>query len=120
MHGFANPKRFMDISRWAMPLAAVLAFISFAFGLYLSFFVSPADYQMGDTVRIMFVHVPASWLALVIYTVMAVASVAVIIWRHPVAEIAAKTAAPIGAVFTAISLVTGSLWGKPMWGTWWV
>lgn len=120
MHGFANPKKFMDLSKWLMPLAGVLAIICFAIGLYLSLFVAPADYQMGETVRIMFVHVPAAWMALFVYTIMALSSAAVIIWRHPVAEIAAKTAAPIGAAFTAISLVTGSLWGKPMWGTWWV
>jgi len=120
MHGFANPKRFMDLSKWLMPIAAVLAILCFAIGLYLSLFVAPGDYQMGETVRIMYVHVPAAWMALFIYTVMALSSAAVIIWRHPVAEIAAKTAAPIGAAFTAISLVTGSLWGKPMWGTWWV
>jgi len=120
MHGFANPKRFMDLSKWLMPLATFLAIISGAIGLYLSFFATPADYQMGDTVRIMYVHVPAAWTALFIYTLMALSSAAVVIWRHPVAEIAAKTAAPIGAAITAICLVTGSLWGKPMWGTWWV
>ncbi len=89
-------------------------------GLYLALFVAPADYQQGDSVRIMFVHAPAAWMALFVYTGMAISSAMALIWRHPLADIAARASAPIGACFTLIALVTGSLWGKPMWGTWWV
>ncbi len=89
-------------------------------GLYLAFFVAPPDYQQGETVRIMFVHVPAAWLAMFGYTLIAVAALGTLIWRHPLADVAAKAAAPIGATFTFVALVTGSLWGKPMWGTYWV
>jgi len=86
----------------------------------LALVFSPADYQQGDTVRIMYVHVPAAWMALFVYTAMAAMSAVALIWRHPLAEIAARASAPIGACFTFVALVTGSLWGKPMWGTWWV
>ncbi len=89
-------------------------------GLYLAFFVAPPDYQQGETVRIMFVHVPAAWLAMFGYMLIAVAALGTLIWRHPLADVAAKAAAPIGATFCFIALVTGSLWGKPMWGTYWV
>jgi heme exporter protein C len=89
-------------------------------GLYLSFFVAPPDYQQGETVKIMFIHVPAAWLAMFGYMLIAVAALGTLIWRHPLADVAAKTAAPIGATFTFVALVTGSLWGKPMWGTYWV
>jgi heme exporter protein C len=82
--------------------------------------VSPPDYPQGETVRIMYVHVPAAWMALFVYSVMALASAIALIFRHPLADVAAKTAAPIGAVFCFLSLATGSLWGKPMWGAWWV
>jgi heme exporter protein C len=83
-------------------------------------FISPADYQQGDTVRIMYVHVPSAWMALGIYTVMACASASFLIWKHPLADIIARASAPLGAGFTAVTLATGSLWGKPMWGAWWV
>jgi heme exporter protein C len=89
-------------------------------GLYLSFFVAPADYQQGETVRIMFIHVPSAWLAMFCYTLIAVSAIGSLIWRHPLADVAAKAAAPIGAAFTLLALVTGSLWGKPMWGAYWV
>ena len=92
----------------------------FAVGLYGALVASPADYQQGETVRIMYVHVPAAWMALFVYTVMALASAIAVIFRHPLADVAAKTAAPIGAVFCFLALATGSLWGKPMWGAWWV
>ena len=101
---------------WLTALTVVL----FGAGLYLAFFVAPPDYQQGETVRIMFVHVPAAWLALFGYMLIAAASLGTLIWRHPLADVAAKAAAPIGATFTFIALVTGSLWGKPMWGTYWV
>ena len=89
-------------------------------GLYLALVVVPADYQQGDTVRIMFVHVPSAWMAMFCYSFLAVASAVGLIWKHPLADLAAKASAPIGAGFTFLALVTGSLWGKPMWGTWWV
>jgi heme exporter protein C len=120
MQGYANPTRFLALTQGVLPWlwAAVLA--SFAAGLYLSLVVAPADYQQGETVRIMFVHVPAAWLALGVYTFMAGASAAAIVLRHPLADVAAKSAAPIGACFCFLALLTGSLWGKPMWGAWWV
>ena len=120
LHYFANPTRFNRISSAVLPWVAWLTGGLFAVGLYMSFFTAPADYQQGDTVRIMFVHVPAAWMALFCYTFLAVASAVALIWKHPLADLAAKSAAPIGAVFTAMALITGSLWGKPMWGTWWV
>jgi heme exporter protein C len=120
MQRFANPTRFLKLQRAILPWVAGAAAIMFAIGLYLALVKAPADYQQGETVRIMFVHVPAAWLALMIYTVMASSSIVAIIWRHPLADLAAKAAAPIGAAFTFLALVTGSLWGKPMWGAWWV
>jgi heme exporter protein C len=120
MHRFANPTRFLRISRAVLPWSAGLAALLLGVGLYLSLFVAPPDYQQGESVRIMFIHVPAAWMALFVYTFMAVASAVGLIWRHALADLAAKAAAPIGAVFTLAALVTGSLWGKPMWGTWWV
>ena len=110
----------MRLSTVILPWCAVFAGIFLLLGLYLAFFTSPADFQQGDSVRIMYVHVPAAWMALFCYTFMAVASAVSLIWRHPLADLAAKAAAPIGAVFTLAALVTGSLWGQPMWGTWWV
>src|ERR1019366_7499754 len=86
----------------------------------LAFFASPPDYQQGETVRIMYIHVPAAWLSMFGYGVMAVAAFGTLVWRHPLADVTARAAAPIGAAFTFLALVTGSLWGKPMWGTWWV
>ena len=89
-------------------------------GLYGALVSSPPDYQQGETVRIMYVHVPAAWMALFVYSVMALASAVALIFRHPLADVAAKTAAPLGAAFCFLALATGSLWGKPMWGAWWV
>jgi len=120
MPSLANPTRFLDLAGRLIPWLAALTATLFAVGLYLSFFVAPPDYQQGETVRIMFVHVPAAWLAMFGYALIAVASLGTLIWRHPLADVAAKAAAPIGATFTLIALVTGSLWGKPMWGTYWV
>ena len=88
--------------------------------MYLVFFVAPPDYQQGETVKIMYIHVPAAWLAMMGYMIVAVSSFGLLVFRHPLADVSAKAAAPIGAVFTLIALVTGSLWGKPMWGTYWV
>jgi heme exporter protein C len=120
MHRFANPLRYQRIADAIFPWAAGLALLLTVIGLYLSLAVAPPDYQQGEAYRIMFVHVPAAWMALMVYAMMAVASIASIVWRHPLAEIAARAAAPIGAAFTAIALFTGSVWGKPMWGTYWV
>ncbi len=120
MQRFANPTRFMALSGVVLPWVAGVAVVLLGIGLYWSLFIAPADYQQGETVRIMFIHVPAAWNALFVYTFMAAASCVALIWRHPLADVAAKTAAPIGASFTFLALVTGSLWGKPMWGTWWV
>jgi len=117
---YANPTRFMSYSAALLPWLAGACGVAFAVGLYLSLVAAPADYQQGETVRIMFVHVPAAWMAMMVYSVMAVASAVALIWRHPLADVAAKSAAPIGACFTFLALVTGSLWGKPMWGAWWV
>jgi heme exporter protein C len=120
MISLANPTRFLSLVDQVVPWLSVLVVILLCTGLYLSFFVAPPDYQQGETVRIMFVHVPAAWLAMFGYTVIAIAALGTLIWRHPLADVAAKTAAPIGATFAFIALVTGSLWGKPMWGTYWV
>src|SRR5438874_4109143 len=120
MQKFANPMRFVQFANAVLPFLWAATAALFAAGLYLAIIAAPPDYQQGETVRIMFVHVPASWLALLIYTVMALASAIAIIFRHPLADVAAKVAAPIGAVFCFLSLATGSLWGKPMWGAWWV
>jgi heme exporter protein C len=115
----ANPDRFMAFSRWAAPMFGALAGALIVVGLWLGF-AAPEDYQQGDTVRMMFIHVPASWLALFVYLCLGVASFLSLVFRHALADAAAKAAAPLGAVFTALALITGSLWGKPMWGTWWV
>jgi heme exporter protein C len=120
MHRFANPGRFMRIAGAVFPWTAGLCLLLFAVGLVFALVASPADYQQGETVRIMYVHVPAAWLALLAYSFVAAASAAALIWRHPLADIAALAASPIGAGFTLIALATGSIWARPMWGTWWV
>ncbi|MEG6507910.1 heme ABC transporter permease [Methyloligella sp. 2.7D] len=120
MISLANPTRFLELVRIVLPWLTGLTVILFAVGLYLSFFVAPPDYQQGETVKIMFIHVPSAWLAMMAYTVIAIAALGSLIWRHPLADVAGKTAAPIGATFTFLALITGSLWGKPMWGTYWV
>ena len=120
MQFLANPTRFLKIANAALPTVWAITIVLFAIGLYGALVTAPADYQQGETVRIMYVHVPAAWMALFVYTVMALASALALIFRHPLADVAAKTAAPIGAVFCLLSLATGSLWGKPMWGAWWV
>jgi heme exporter protein C len=120
MVSLANPTRFLNLVDRIVPWLAAATLILVGTGLYLAFFVAPPDYQQGETVKIMFIHVPAAWLAMFGYMLIAVAALGTLIWRHPLADVAAKTAAPIGATFTFIALVTGSLWGKPMWGTYWV
>ncbi|MFC3079325.1 heme ABC transporter permease CcmC [Phenylobacterium terrae] len=115
----SNPERFMAFSRWAAPLFGALAAALAAAGLWLAF-TAPEDYQQGDTVRIMFIHVPAAWMSMFVYACLGVASFLALIFRHALADAAAKSAAPLGAAFTLMTLITGALWGKPMWGTWWV
>jgi heme exporter protein C len=115
----ANPDRFMAFSRWAAPLFGVLALALGAAGLWLGF-TAPEDYQQGQTVRIMFIHVPAAQIAMFAYGCLGVASFLALVFRHTLADAAAQAAAPLGAAFTVLALVTGSLWGQPMWGTWWV
>ena len=116
----ANPARFMRLSAKAVPWCGWTAVLVLAVGLFWSLMVAPPDYQQGDTVRIMYVHVPAAWMALSVYLFVVVASAVALVWRHRLAEVAARAAAPIGAAFTFVCLATGSLWGRPMWGTWWV
>jgi heme exporter protein C len=120
MHRFANPARFLRISNVILPWAAGVTVVLMIVGLYLSLIASPADYQQGDTVRIMYIHVPAAWMSLFVYSNMAIAAAVGLVWKHPLADLFTKAAAPIGAGFTALCLITGSLWGEPMWGTWWV
>jgi len=116
----ANPTVFLSLVRRVLPWSAGLTIVLLGLGLYLTFFVAPADYQQGESVKIMYLHVPAAWLSLFIYVVMASAALGTLVWRHPLADAAQKAAAPLGAAFTFVCLATGSLWGKPMWGTWWV
>ncbi len=116
---FANPKRFMELSGRLLPWLAGAAAVTLTVGLVLTF-RTPPDYQQGDTVRIMFIHVPAAWVAMMAYGLLVISSIVGLVNKHPLAEVAAREAAPIGAIFTALGLVTGSLWGKPMWGAWWV
>jgi len=120
IHFFANPARFLRFARGIYPWVAAIAVTCIFAGLVLGLAVVPADYRQGDAYRIIFIHVPSSWMALMVYVIIAVASAAGFIWRHPLADLIAKSSAPIGACFTFLSLVTGSLWGAPMWGTWWV
>jgi heme exporter protein C len=115
----ANPARFMSFSGRLLPWLAGAGALLVAAGLYLAWFVAPADYQQGETVRIMFLHVPAAWLGMFFYSMMALSAIGTLVWRHPLADVSQKAAAPIGAAFTLICLVTGSLWGRPMWGTYW-
>jgi heme exporter protein C len=114
-----NPERFMAFSRWAAPLFGAIALGLGAVGLWLDF-AAPPDYQQGYTVHIMFIHVPASWMSLFVYACLAGASFIGLVFRVALADAAARAAAPLGAGFTFLALVTGSLWGRPMWGTWWV
>ncbi|MGZ5921313.1 MAG: heme ABC transporter permease CcmC [Rhizomicrobium sp.] len=119
MFRYANPAVFMRLSGVLLPWVSGAALIALAVGLYLGFHVPP-DYQQGMTVTIMFVHVPAAIVAESAYGLIAIASLFSLVWRHPLADTAARAAAPLGAVFTALGLVTGSLWGRPMWGAYWV
>jgi heme exporter protein C len=116
----ANPKRFLDVAGALAPWLGGLAAILLAVGLYWSLAVAPQDYQQGDAARIMFVHVPAAWMSIFVYAAIVIGSLVGLVFKHPLADVAAKSAAPYGAMFTALALITGSLWGKPMWGTYWV
>ena len=120
MQRLANPNRFLKFADAVRPFGLGITLLLLIGGLYLALVKAPQDYQQGETVRIMFVHVPAAWMALFGFSFMALAHGAGLVFRHPIAHIAAKAAAPIGACFTFLALATGSLWGKPMWGAWWV
>tara|TARA_Y100001954_G_C15714859_1_gene555001 strand:- start:228 stop:950 length:723 start_codon:yes stop_codon:yes gene_type:complete len=120
LHRFANPNNFLRFADITQPWLARLTILLAGIGLYQGLFNSPADYQQSESVRIMYVHVPAAWMAMFCYTSMALAAGIGLIWKHPLADIAAKATAPVGACFTFLALFTGALWGKPMWGTWWV
>ncbi len=115
----ANPTRFLALSGRILPWLGGLTALLLVVGLFMSF-TTEGDYQQGETVRIMYVHVPAAWLSMMCYSVMAISAIGTLVWRHPLADVSHKAAAPLGAAFTLIALITGSLWGKPMWGTWWV
>ena len=119
MWNFANPTIFLALAQRTLPWLAAATAALFVVGLWLAF-AAPPDYQQGETVRIMYLHVPAAWMSTFIYGVMTLAALGTLVWRHPVADAAQKAAAPLGAGFTFICLATGSLWGKPMWGTYWV
>lgn len=116
----ANPTRFMSLSATMLPWVGGLAASLIAVGLYLAFFSAPPDYQQGQTVKIMFIHVPSAWLAMGIYLLVAISSFGLLVFRHPLADVSAKAAVPLGAAFTFLALVTGALWGRPMWGAYWV
>ena len=115
----ANPKRFLDYSSVLLPWTGGLAFVLLAVGLYWALFETPPDYQQHETVKIMFIHVPAAWMGIFVYSLIAGASLGGLVFRHPLSDVAAKSAAPLGAAFTALALLTGSLWGRPTWGTYW-
>ena len=120
MHGFANPARFLRLARWLLPIMLIpglaMALGALAWGLALA----PPDHLMGVTVKILFIHVPCVWLGMAGWSTIAVSSAVELVWRHPLSGIAARAAAVPGAVFTALGLITGSIWGRPTWGTWWV
>lgn len=116
----ANPTRFLALAQWLIPLLSAVAVLLAAIGLYLVFAIAPEDYQQGQTVKIMYVHVPAAWIAMGGYSLMALSALGTLVWKHPLADVSQKAMAPLGAAFTLICLITGALWGRPMWGTWWV
>ncbi len=120
MFGLSNPNRFQKLSDKIYPWITYASLILISLGLYFSFFQSPPDYLQGESVRIMYIHVPSAWLSMMIYSSMGVCSFISIVFRHTLADIIARSSALIGATFTLITLLTGSIWGKPTWGTWWV
>jgi heme exporter protein C len=115
----ANPSRFRQLADRLLPWLGIATLVAFAFGLQQAY-LAPDDYQQGATVKIMFLHVPSAWLSMMAWGLMSVAALGTLVWRHPLADVAAKSAAPLGAAFTLLCLITGSLWGRPMWGTYWV
>ena len=115
----ANPSRFLALADRTLPWLAAATVVAFAVG-GMQAFVAPDDYQQGATVKIMFIHVPAAWLGVFFWMLMSAAALGTLVWRHPLADVTAKAAAPIGAAFTLMCLITGALWGRPMWGTYWV
>jgi len=120
MHKYANPTDFMRLANGILPWAVIVTVALFLAGLPMALVVSPPDYQQGDAARIMYIHVPSAWMGLMIYGIMAANSAAFLIWRHPMATLIARASAPLGCMFTALCLITGMLWGKPMWGAYWV
>ncbi len=120
MHGFANPARFLRIARWLTPVLLLSGIVITGLALAWGLWRVPPDRLQGETVRILFIHVPAAWLGMGGWTALAMASLTELVWRHPLASIAARAIALPGAVYTAICLATGSLWGRPAWGSWWV
>lgn len=119
MHGFANPTRFLKLARWLTPLLMVSGLALVAVSVVWGLFYVPPDRLMGETVRILFIHVPSAWLGMGGWSAIAIASLVYLVWKHPLAAVAARAAAVPGMVFTAICLATGSIWGRPTWGTWW-
>jgi len=115
-----KPQQFVSFSDKILPLAVLLCLFSLIYGVYQALFISPPDYQQGESVRIMYIHVPSAWMSLFVYSLMAAASISFIVWKNPLSAIIGRNAAPIGAAFALVALVTGSLWGKPIWGAWWV
>src|SRR5437660_11243371 len=115
----ANPSRFLTLSGRILPWLSAATLIAFAFGI-AQVIGAPDDYQQGATAKIMYIHVPSAWLSMFIWGTMSLAALGTLVWRHPLADVAGKAAAPIGAAFTLLCLVTGALWGRPMWGTYWV
>ncbi|MBA4163927.1 MAG: heme ABC transporter permease [Erythrobacter sp.] len=120
MHGFANPRRFLSLASWLTPALLVSGLVLTAGALAWGLLAVPPDRLMGETVRILFIHVPSAWLGMGGWTAIAVSSIAFLVWKHPLAATAARAAAVPGMAFTAICLLTGSIWGRPAWGTWWV
>lgn len=120
LHFLANPARFRRFSQRVLPGLGFATALMVVVGFYMAFFVAPEDYQQGNTVRIMFVHVPSAWLSMAGYALLAGLGASLLVWRHPLAALMARAAAPVGASFAAVCLLTGSLWGRPMWGTYWV
>ncbi len=120
LHRFANPGRFLRLSGRALPWLVGAAALALGVGLPWALFLSPPDWQQGETVRILHVHVPMAWLAMGGYAALAAGSAAALVWRHPLADLFCRELSPVGAAVTALCLATGSIWGRPMWGTWWV
>ncbi len=118
-HKLASTRNFYRLSEILSPWLSVLCALLLGAGIFLGLFVAPTDYEQGESYRIIFVHVPAAWLSMFVYMVMAFCSLLVLVWKMKLADIVAEVSAPIGASFTFLALATGSLWGKPMWGTWW-